>query len=147
MQTLSGACHCGNLQLELTLTRAAGEYGPRACDCDFCTKHSAAWLSDPQGSLAIRIRDEGRVSRYRQGNELAEFLLCSHCGTLAAVLYEDGAGRRFAAVNARTVDGGRGFGPAQPVSPKTLSGEQKTRRWQEVWFPQVYVDGYGGRDA
>ena len=139
MPALVGACHCGNLQLELRLSRAAGDYNPRACDCDFCTRHAAAWLSDPEGALGIRIRDAAKVSRYRQGNELAEFLLCSHCGGLASVLYKDAAGRLYAAVNARTVDGGRDFGPSQAVSPKQLSGEQKTARWQEVWFSRVEV--------
>ena len=137
MPRLAGACHCGNLKLEFTLTRTPGDYSPRACDCDFCTKHSAAWLSDAEGALTIRIQDPAKTRRYRQGNELAEFLLCTGCGSLAAVLYRNEAGRLFAAVNARTVDGGRAFGPAQPVSPKQLSGEQKTKRWQEVWFPQV----------
>ena len=139
MPALAGACHCGNLRLELTLSRAAGEYNPRACDCDFCTRHAVAWLSDPLGALGIRIQDQAKVSRYRQGNELAEFLLCSHCGGLAAVLYKDPSGGLLAAVNARLFDGGEGFGPAQTVSPKTLSAEQKIRRWQDVWFSQVEV--------
>ncbi len=137
MNALSGACHCGNLRLELTLTRAAGEYNPRACDCDFCTRHAAAWLSDPQGALRIRIQDSAKTARYRQGNELAEFLLCTHCGSLAAVLYKNDAGALFAAVNARTLDGGQDFGAAQPVSPKQLSGDAKIKRWQEVWFAKV----------
>lgn len=141
MYKLSGACHCGNLRLELELTRAPADYAPRACDCDFCTRHGAAWLSDPQGSLSIRIRDEAKTTRYRQGSEQAEFLLCTDCGGLGAVLYKSDAGRLFAAVNARTVDGGKDFGPTQPVSPKTLSGEQKVKRWQEVWFSRVGVMG------
>ncbi len=137
MHQLTGACHCGNLQLELGLTHAAADYNPRACDCDFCTKHAAAWLSDAQGSLSIRIQDPAKVSRYRQGNELAEFLLCADCGVLVAVVYKEASGRLFAAVNAKAVAGGRGFGPSQPVSPKQLSGDAKMKRWQEVWFSRV----------
>ena len=141
MSNLTGACHCGNLRLDLTLTRAADEYNPRACDCDFCTKHSAAYVSDPQGSLAIHIEDEHQVTRYRQGNELAEFLICANCGVLATVLYKNDAGRLFAAVNARAVVGGKDFGPEQPVSPKQLSGDAKMKRWQEGWFSKVSVMG------
>lgn len=138
MSTLTGGCHCGNIQLELVLTRTQDTYNPRACDCDFCTKHSAAYLSDPKGSLAIRIKDESKVGRYRQGNAIAEFLICSNCGVLAAVTYAN-EGRLYGAANARAIQGGKGFGPEQTVSPKTLSADQKMSRWQDVWFPDVRV--------
>jgi hypothetical protein len=141
VSTLTGSCHCGNIQLELGLTRAPETYNPRACDCDFCTKHSAAYLSDPQGSLAIRIKDESKVGRYRQGNAIAEFLICTHCGVLSAVTYEN-EGRMYGAANARAIQGGKGFGPEQTVSPKTLSADQKMSRWQDVWFPDVSITAF-----
>jgi hypothetical protein len=133
---LSGGCHCGNIQIELELTRAPGAYNPRACDCDFCTKHSAAYVSDPKGSLAIWIKDESKLGKYRQGNGIAEFLICSNCGVLVGVTYETEAWV-YGAVNAKAIQGGKGFGPEQPVSPKTLSGDQKMSRWQDLWFPKV----------
>ena len=141
MSTLKGGCHCGNIQLEVELTRAPGTYNPRACDCDFCTKHSAAYLSDPKGFLTIRMKDESQVGRYRQGNALAEFLICSNCGVLVGVTYED-EGRLYGAANAKAIQGGRGFGPEQTVSPKTLSGDQKVSRWQDVWFPDVTITAF-----
>jgi hypothetical protein len=52
------------------------------------------------------------------------------------VLYRN-AGRLYAAVNANTVDAAAGFGPNQPVSPQTLSAEQKARRWRDLWFSRV----------
>ena len=66
---LSGGCHCGNLRLQVELTRIPGEYSPRACDCDFCCKHGAAWLSDPQGSLRISVRDAGQLVGNMSGGE------------------------------------------------------------------------------
>lgn len=138
LSTLTGGCHCGNIQLELTLTRAREAYNPRACDCDFCTKHSAAYLSDPKGSLTIHIKDGARAGKYRQGNAIAEFLICTHCGVLVGVTYEN-EGRLFGAANARAIQGGKGFGPEQPVSPKSLSADQKISRWQDVWFPDVII--------
>jgi hypothetical protein len=138
LNTLTGGCHCGNIQLTLELTRTPETYNPRACDCDFCTKHSAAYLSDPKGALTVRIRDEGQVGRYRQGNAIAEFLICTHCGVLTVVTYEN-AGQVYGAANARAIQGGKGFAAEQPVSPKTLSADQKTSRWQDVWFPDVTI--------
>lgn len=139
MHRLNGACHCGNIRLELELTGAPGGYSPRACDCEFCTKHAAAYVSDPEGALTIRIGDERRTARYRQGSGQAEFLLCTGCGVLVGVLYRSD-GRLYAAVNAKAVRGGADFGTEQPVSPKTLAAEQKAQRWQEVWFADVRMD-------
>jgi hypothetical protein len=29
------------------------------------------------------------------------------------------------------------FGTEQPASPKSLSANEKTQRWQEIWFANV----------
>jgi hypothetical protein len=138
MQTLSGGCHCGNIRIELDLTRAAGTYNPRACDCDFCRKHQAAYVSDPQGSLRLIIRDEREATRYAQGSGQAELLLCKNCGVLVSPLFSDG-GRLYGAVNANAVDGAAAFGARQPVSPQTLSAGDRTKRWKDLWFADVTV--------
>lgn len=135
---MNGGCYCGNIRFEFTLTHTPETYNPRACDCDFCTKHSAAYLSDPAGSLSLRIGDAGQVSRYRQGSEQAEFLVCARCGVLTGVFLET-AGRVYGAVNARAVEGGVKFGPEQAVSPKKLSPADKAKRWQDVWFSKVSI--------
>ena len=74
MSRLTGGCHCGNIAVSVELTRAPDAYHPRACDCDFCRKHGASWVSDPQGSLRIRIREESDVNRYTQGAGIAGML-------------------------------------------------------------------------
>jgi hypothetical protein len=137
MNTVSAACHCGNIRVELGLTRAPTEYAPRECDCDFCRKHRAAYLSDPGGSLVIHIRDEEQCGRYRQGSGQAEMLLCRSCGVLVGALYRDG-GRTYAAVNASVALGAQ-FGARQAVSPRTLSESEKVRRWKELWFADVAI--------
>jgi hypothetical protein len=136
MYKLSGGCHCGNLRVDLQLTLAPHAYSPRACDCDFCHKHNATYISDPQGSLVIHFSDERLKGAYRQGSAQAEFIYCKNCGVLVCAMYNAGA-RLFAAVNARAVSGGQPFGPQQSVSPKTLSASEKLKRWQEAWFPHV----------
>ncbi|MBI2749844.1 MAG: gamma-glutamylcyclotransferase [Burkholderiales bacterium] len=137
---LTGQCHCGNIHVAMQLTREPTSYAPRACDCDFCRQHGAAYLSDPQGKLAIQIRDSDGVSRYRQGSGTAEFVLCRHCGVLVAVTcLEDG--HLYAAVNSRAVGAGHaGFAAEVPVSPKTLSVDQKLARWTANWFADVTID-------
>ncbi len=138
MHKISGGCHCKNLRVELELARPPGAYNPRACDCDFCRKHGASYVSDAQGRLLIRIHDGRESATYRQGSGQAEFLLCRRCGNLVAVLYRSGA-QLHGAVNARAIDTGTGLGPEQPVSPRTLSGEDKAKRWQDIWFRDVTI--------
>ena len=138
MFKISGGCHCGNIQIDLELARAPDTYNPRACDCDFCRKHNAAYVSDPQGSLAIRIRDEHLSGKYRQGSGQAEFLFCRNCGVLVSVIYRNDR-RLYAAVNAKAVSGGKAFSAEQSVSPKILSASDKVKRWQDVWFPSVNI--------
>lgn len=138
MHELSGGCHCGNLRLQLQLTRPPDTYHPRACDCDFCRKHGAAYVSDPQGSLLIRISDERQAGKYHQGSGQAELLLCRNCGVLVGAVYR-AEGRLYAAVNATVLDGAARFGAPQPVSPKSLSDRDKAQRWREIWFSEVSV--------
>ncbi|HEX9778458.1 MAG TPA: hypothetical protein VGA63_09955 [Geopsychrobacteraceae bacterium] len=136
MHRLEGRCHCGNIRVDIELSKAPNEYGPRACDCDFCRKHDASYISDPHGSLHIEVKDSQRLGRYRQGSETAECLLCTRCGVLVGVIYQDGE-RRYATVNSRVIDNDVGFGEKRSVSPKVLSANEKIRRWKELWFSNV----------
>jgi len=136
MHSMSGGCYCGNVLLDLQLRNEPGSYQPRVCDCAFCRKHGAAYISDAQGSLRIRIKDQGRSGTYRQGNELAEMLLCIQCGVLVGALYR-AEGRIYATVNVRAIEGAESFGVQQPVSPKKLSPDVKISRWKDLWFSSV----------
>ena len=137
---LTGGCYCGNLRLDVSLSKPPADYQPRACDCEFCCKHGAAWLSDADGALAIQVNDANQLRRFRQGSEQAEFLLCAQCGVLVAVSYEAG-GSRFAAVNVRAVNAPADravlFAAPVPASPQKLSAEEKAGRWQQLWFRNV----------
>lgn len=138
MQTLHGGCHCGNIRVELQLTRVPGTYQPRACDCSFCLKHGAAYISDPRGTLRLTIRDEREAARYAQGSGQAQLLLCSTCGVLVSPLFEDG-GQLYAAVNVNALENAAAFGAPQSASPQTLSAADKVKRWKELWFSDVAV--------
>ncbi len=65
---LSGGCHCSNIQIDLSLSGAPGDYAPGSCDCDFCRKHGASYVSDANGSLRIRIERAADSAYYRQGS-------------------------------------------------------------------------------
>jgi hypothetical protein len=140
---LTGGCHCSNITVSIELTRAASSYSPRACDCELCRRHGAAWVSDPQGALVIHVRDQRDTGRYRQGAGIAEMLLCRNCGVLVAALWQ--GPRVHGVVNANVLAARESFAAAQPVSPKSLSADAKMSRWQEIWFADVrLVAAQGG---
>lgn len=140
MHAMRGGCHCGAIRIELELTRPPGSYNPRACDCDFCRKHGAAWVSDLQGSLCIRIVDPRHRGSYRQGSGQADLVVCRSCGVLIGALHEEG-GRVYGTVNVNALEGAAQFGPEQPVSPKSLGPVDKSQRWKSLWFADVRVEG------
>jgi hypothetical protein len=135
---VNGGCHCGNILVEIGLPRPPDTYTPRACDCEFCTRHGAAYISDAQGSLVVRIKDESESRMYRQGSGQAGFLLCRSCGVLVGAFYRR-ENQLYGTVNARVL--AAEFAASRPASPKQLSDQDKAQRWQELWFPAVTIIG------
>ena len=130
----AGGCHCGSLRWQFVSPLALASLLARACDCDFCSRHRAAWVSDPASVLRIRARGE-RLQRYRQGSGQAEFLLCRACGVLAAVVANHGEGRLLGAANRNAFDARAAFGGETIVSPRLLAADAKRARWKEAWMP------------
>ena len=136
---MDGGCHCGNISVEFELSRLPGTYTPRACDCTFCTKHGAAYISDPQGSLHILIRNGEHSRIYRQGSGTAELLLCANCGVLIGALYRE-HDQVYATLNVQVTARPTDFGAPQSASPQTLSQPDKVSRWKSLWFSDVSVN-------
>jgi hypothetical protein len=135
MHRISGRCHCGNITLQVALTDSPQTYRPRACDCEFCRMHGAAYISDPDGSLVFSVTEPRLTTRYRQGSGEADMLLCGRCGVLVGALYA-GAGHQYGVVNARVLEE-TALGLPETVSPKALPANAKVERWQRLWFRDV----------
>ncbi|WP_439653748.1 GFA family protein [Rhodanobacter sp. FW106-PBR-R2A-1-13] len=136
MHRLEGGCHCGNIRIVVDLPNAPSDYFPRACDCEFCRKHGASYVSDPHGSLRIEVGNSQFLVRYRQGSEIAECLFCSRCGVLIGVLYQESS-HLYATVNSAVLVSAESFGEKKSVSPKQLTANEKVGRWMELWFSNV----------
>lgn len=132
---LKGGCHCGKVRVELTTSIRPADFRPRACDCSFCAKHGAAYVSDPDGRL--RVTGSEMLAEYRQGSGTARMLLCRACGVLVAAVFEEG-GRRYGTVNSKCLEG-VAFGAPQTVSPQTLGAGDKKARWARLWTPDVEI--------
>jgi hypothetical protein len=122
----------------MQLPNALSYYAPRECDCMFCKKHGAAYLSDKNGTLKIQVKEKKKVNLLKNGSRLANFILCSSCGVLAAVSYDDG-NKKYAAINTRALEGCEKIKKNIIVSPEKLSPEEKVSRWKEIWFNDVGI--------
>ena len=139
MSTEQASCHCGNISVEAVFTKHLSTYIPRACDCDFCIKNGAAYISDPAGRLDIAVRNFEEISRYRQGANLVELLICKNCGVMVAVTFADNE-NLYAGLNSKTLVSRDSLAPSQVASPKSLSSPEKIKRWKEIWFSSVTVE-------
>ena len=139
MYKLVGGCHCSNITFSMEVTQDPASFSPRACDCDFCVKHGAAYVSDKSGKLMITVKEEANLSTYHQGSGIANFLICKKCGVMLGAYYERD-GQLYAAINSKTVDRSIAFAQEVVVSPKTLSDGEKTQRWQDIWFSDVEIN-------
>lgn len=141
MTIFHGSCHCRRLRIEFSTDRNPADFTPRACDCSFCRKHGAAYVSDPAGRLSITAR-QGVLRKYRQGSDTADFLLCGQCGVLVAVSFEHD-NRVYGAVNIGCLDGDTGFMAPAPASPQLLDADEKVSRWSQLWIPDVELRASG----
>lgn len=138
MEKLAGGCHCGNLSLSVQLADPPRNYVSRACDCDFCCKHGASYISDPDGRLEIGVGNERLIGRYRQGSGTAEMLVCCNCGVLVGTVYRDDE-VLIGAVNVRALERNVTFGEVQSASPRLLGRDEKVGRWKALWFRDVTI--------
>ena len=135
MTVWRGRCHCGAVGFEYRTEKAPGEWPVRNCQCSFCQKHGACYTSDPAGSVRFTHDDAGALSRYRFGQQTADFIFCGRCGGyLGAVTEEDG--RPLMVVNLRALDPQpENLPAAQPMSYDGESMDDRNARRVARWTP------------
>ncbi len=139
MHTVQGGCHCGNITYVAEFTKDLSTYTPRACDCNLCASHGAAYASDRNGSLKICIRDRQNVNMYRQGSRIADFIICKQCGVLTGACYKE-EGRTFGSINVRSSNAYNDFNEGQSAQLEQLSDEERIERWKRYWFTNIVIE-------
>jgi hypothetical protein len=139
---LQGGCYCGNIKLNIQLSKPPSTYSARECDCGFCKKNGAAYISDPDGKLEIRVKDTvflGRFKQEKDGN--AEFIHCKNCSVLIGAIHQCPENQSIiGAINRRAIDNyATTFTTVTPVSPRLLEKDEKVNRWKEKWFKDVQI--------
>jgi len=138
MAHYAGACHCGALTLNFRSEKSPAELGARTCQCSFCQMHGASWTSDPGGDLEITL--SGPVSRYRFGTETADFLVCTNCGVVPAVVSEI-EGQLLGVVRVDCLEQSAVF--LEQAAPMDLDGEildSRLDRRAKRWTPATIKD-------
>ena len=70
-------CHCGAVELEVTLTD--GFKTARRCDCSFCARRGAIVVSAPLDGVRI-VTGEDNLTLYQWGTKAAKHYFCKTCG-------------------------------------------------------------------
>jgi hypothetical protein len=138
MNELKGSCHCGNIEFTLVTAKSADDFVPRRCSCSMCRRHGASYISDPDAHLALRYRDRSALSIYRLGHGTAQWVICSKCGVLAAVLCEiEGRLRAVVRVQAMVE---HAFRAAElPTDFESESVAERLARRARTWIGTVNV--------
>ena len=70
-------CHCGAVELELSLPD--GVVSPRRCDCSICRRKGAIVASVPLAGLRV-VKGEDVLKLYQFNTKVAHHYFCSNCG-------------------------------------------------------------------
>lgn len=134
-QDYAGGCHCRNIGVVYTTSRARTQWPLRACACRFCRAHGAVTTSDPEGRLVISARDPEALLRYRFGRRSADFLVCARCGVYVAALLREADGL-YATLNVNVLDVGADPGRhATRVDYADEAPAARQARRRATWTP------------
>ena len=135
-KTYSGNCHCGAVRLTLHFDKNAGDITPKACDCDFCYKHGAQYVSDPKGRVEVQCADYELLTSYGSPGKLTRYLFCNRCGNLIGSEFS-ADGYHFMIVNGRMLNEFDHFPEPDNVHADTRALSEQIVHWQQHWFQDV----------
>lgn len=74
---MHGTCHCGAVEIEVTLKD--GFATARRCDCSFCRRRGAIVVSALVEDLTV-VKGQEALRLYQFGTRTAEHFFCGTCG-------------------------------------------------------------------
>ena len=74
---MRGTCHCGAVELDVTLSN--GLTTARRCDCSFCTRRGAIAVSAPLSGIKV-VKGADHLTLYTWGTHTAKHYFCRICG-------------------------------------------------------------------
>ncbi len=137
MNTFTGGCYCGNLQISFETGFDQANLPLRVCQCSFCRAHGAVTTTDPNGRVSICANTPVRLRHYRFGLGITDFLICADCGVfVGALMHIEGA--LYASINANIFNERGGLqGQPRPVDYADETDEQRRARRKQNWTPAI----------
>jgi len=97
--TLSVACHCRNLQVEIDqMPEFLAD-----CNCSICRSYSALWGYYEPSQVIVRVGSLGSSS-YIWGDQQLKFMRCSSCGCVTHYVTTELCSEDRVAVNFRLLE-------------------------------------------
>lgn len=144
MATITGGCHCRNIEVALETNIAPQDTEPRACQCSFCRQHQSRAVSDPNGHLQITVKTGELLNRYQFAARSIEFLICRECGVYVAGFMPDPTDENaFATLMISALDDRSRFPPPVAKNYDDQTSEDHTTRRRKVWTPASLAIGGG----
>ncbi len=139
-KTLSGGCDCGNLKVNLTLSKAPQDYELRECLCSFCQARKGLYVSDPKGRFEINVADDNQLERYRFGSSTADFYICRTCDGFIGAIGDTETGLKGVA-NIKCLDHPEELsGKTAPHDYDDETTEVRLARRNRNWTPVIIVE-------
>ncbi len=138
MNELQGRCHCGNVEFTFYTKKDLGSLVPRRCSCSMCRRHGASYISDSDGRLSLRYRDRSLLNIYKFGHGTSQWVICSTCGVLTAVLCEI-EGRLLAVVRVQSMCEHTFPAPDVATNFDSESVNERLERRARTWIGTVDV--------
>lgn len=139
MNTFTGHCHCGNLQISFETGFDYTNLPLRACQCSFCRAHGALTAADSKGRVTFAATDTAKIRRYRFGLGITDFMVCAQCGIfVAAVMEIDDA--LYASINTNVLTARAQLQmPPQLVDYDGESVDERRARRKKNWTPAAFA--------
>jgi hypothetical protein len=133
MTSFLGSCHCQAIVYTYRTEQDPSQWTVRACQCTFCRAHGALTTSDPSASIEFTAHNADRLIRYRFGQGITDFLLCSQCGVYIGAQIHTPRGS-FGIINVNVlVPIPAGLSQAVPMEYGSESKDQRIDRREQRW--------------
>ncbi|HET7649393.1 MAG TPA: aldehyde-activating protein [Gammaproteobacteria bacterium] len=134
-----GGCHCGAIAFSYRTALEVRNWSVRACQCNFCRAHCARTTSDPGGTITFSVCEPELLTRYRFGQGVTDFLICSRCGVYVGATIATDTGT-YGIVNLNALKSvPAGIPVPEPMHYDGESKQERLSRREQRWSRAVFV--------
>jgi hypothetical protein len=138
--SITGGCDCNNIEINWNTV----DYSlvPRACQCDYCSSKSAAYVTKPGTGFDVSIRRKKLHKKVQHGSKNAIFHECANCDQVIFVTSEID-GELYGALNANHLINKLSFSAPVKLNFSSQTAEQKRERWRKNWCRPILITSLG----